>query len=301
MGASHSHAHDQGAARHNWRRLVLTLILIAAYMVAEVIGGVLANSLALLADAGHMLSDVAALGLSLFALWIARRPPQAGRTYGYYRAEILAALVNGASLVAISFYIFYEAWQRLGEPPEVAGGLMMLVATGGLLVNLAALWLLHAGRQESLNMRGAWLHVFTDTLGSVGAIAAGVLVWVWGWRLADPLISVLIGALVLYSSWGLLKESVAVLMEFAPGNVDIDDIRNTMAGVPQVQGVHDLHVWSITSGMVALSAHVVAEPAASGPALLTRLRDILHARFGIDHITIQIDAEGCCDAENLHA
>lgn len=270
----------------------MVLVLVLAYMVAEVVGGLLTNSLALLADAGHMLSDAGALALSLFALWIARRPPTSTHTYGFYRTEILAALVNGATLVAISIYIFAEAARRLGDPPEVQGGWMMAVAAGGLAVNLVGLWVLSAGRDENLNMQGAWLHVLTDTLGSVGTLGAGLLILAFGWTWADPVASVAIALLVLYSSWALLRETVAVLMEGAPGDVDVDEVRNALVGMPGVVSAHDLHVWTITSGMVALSAHVVAADGdrADG-ALLDRIRHMLHDRFGIDHITIQIEPE----------
>lgn len=286
--AGHVHGTGHGANRH---RLMICLVLVFLYMIAEAVGGWMANSLALLADAGHMLSDVAALGLSLFAMWFAGRPANARRTYGYHRAEILAALVNGAALVAISILIFVEAAERFGRPPEVHGGILMTIAVGGLLVNLAGLWLLHAGREESLNVRGAWLHVLTDALGSVGAITAGVLVWGWGWNWADPAISVLIGALVIYSSWNLLKESVAVLMESAPRGMDVDRVREAMLGVEGVAEVHDLHVWTISSGLDALSAHVVAGEGRNYPELLGRIRGVLHDRFGIDHQTIQIEPE----------
>ena len=287
---AHSHTHDARAAGS--RRLTIVLLLAGAYMVAEVVGGLLTNSLALLADAGHMLSDVAALGLALFALKAARREATARRTYGFYRTEILAALANGATLVAISFYIFFEAYQRFRNPPVVEGVGMMGVALGGLAVNLAGLWILRLGQAQSLNERGAWLHVMTDALGSVGAIIGGFAVWRFGWLWADPAVSVVIGALVVFSSWGLLRESVAVLMEGAPGHIDVDSLRDSMATAPGVESVHDLHVWSITSGMVSLSAHVCATDGASHAEFLTHLRAMLHDRFGIDHMTIQIEPSG---------
>ena len=261
-------------------------------MIAEVVGGLLTNSLALLADAGHMLSDVAALGLALFALKVSRRPATTKRTYGFYRTEILAALANGATLVAISIYIFFEAYQRFRHPPQVEGAPMMGVALGGLAVNLAGLWILRSGRAESLNERGAWLHVMTDALGSVGAILGGVAIWQFGWLWADPLVSVVIGVLVVFSSWGLLRESVAVLMEGAPGHIDVDAVRDAIARAPEVESVHDLHVWSITSGMVSLSAHVCVAEGTSHPGVLKDLRAMLHDRYGIDHMTIQIEPSG---------
>jgi cobalt-zinc-cadmium efflux system protein len=273
--------------RHR-KRLTLALVLAAVYMVAEVVGGLLANSLALLADAGHMLTDVAALGLSLFAIWAAQRPATPKRTYGYRRMEILAALVNGATLVAIAVLIFAEAYRRWSNPPSVKGGLMLAVACGGLAVNLASLWILRGGREDSLNVRGAWLHVVTDTLGSAQAIAAGVLISGFGWYWADPLASVLIGLLVIISSLGLLRESVEVLMEGVPAHVKLDEVAEVMALVPGVRAVHDLHVWTITSGFVALSAHVVVAPECSED-VLWRVRAAIHNRFGIEHSTIQVE------------
>jgi cobalt-zinc-cadmium efflux system protein len=288
----HKHAHGIDRNTANRRRLIITLVLVGGYMVAEVVGGLMSNSLALLADAGHMLSDVAALGLSLFAIWIARRPPNPKKTYGYHRAEILAALVNGATLVAISIYIFVEAYQRLRKPPEVLGGIMMAVAVGGLLVNLIGLAVLNGGKSESLNVRGAWLHVLTDALGSVGAVAAAAMVWWLGWNWADPAVSAVIGLLVIYSSWALLKESVSVLMESAPRGMDVDEVREAMVSVSGVVAVHDLHVWTITSGMDSLSAHVVMKDGQSHVDLLGRVRQVLRERFSIDHQTIQIEPEG---------
>lgn len=292
-GHGHSHAHGGSYGAQHRKRLAIVLVLVTVYMVAEVIGGILTNSLALLADAGHMLSDAVALGLSLFAIWIAQKPPTPRHTYGYYRTEILAALVNGATLVAISIYIFYEAFRRLVEPPEVQGPLMMGIATGGLLVNLIGLWVLNAGRHESLNVRGAYLHVLTDALGSVGAMTAGGLIWAFGWYWADPVASVAIGVLVLYSSWSLLRETVSVLMEGAPGHIDVDEVRRAIRALPGVQAVHDLHVWTITSGLVALSGHVVVGEDHFGQSTLARVRSLLEDRFGIDHSTIQLEVEAC--------
>lgn len=297
---AHHHDHDHGHAAHragNRRRLAMTLALAATYLVAEIVGGLWTGSLALLADAGHMFSDVASLGLSLFAVWIAERPPSAKRTYGYYRAEILAALANGATLVAVSIVIWIEAADRFRQPPEVRGGAMMGIAVGGLVVNLLGLWILSGGRQQSLNVRGAFLHVMADALGSVGAIGAGVLIWTLGWELADPIASVAIGLLVIVSAWRLLQESVSVLMESAPRGIDVDEVLAAMRAVPGVAGVHDLHVWTITSGMVALSAHVHARRELPAGPLLNDIRTAMHERFGIEHITVQVEPEGfhACD------
>jgi len=288
MAHAHTYPSLPTAGLRHRRRLTLALVLAGVYMLAEVAGGLLSNSLALLADAGHMLTDVAALGLSLFAIWAAQRPATPKRTYGYHRMEILAALANGATLVAMAVLIFAEAYRRWSNPPDVKGGLMLAVACGGLAVNLASLWILHGGREESINVRGAWLHVVTDTLGSVQAIAAGALISGFGWKWADPLASVLIGLLVVVSSWGLLKESVGVLMEGVPQHLQLDEVAEVMAAVPGVTAVHDLHVWTITSGFVALSAHVVVAPECPED-VLWRVRSAIHDRFGIDHSTIQVE------------
>jgi cobalt-zinc-cadmium efflux system protein len=267
------------------------LFLVSGYMVAEFVGGLLTNSLALLADAGHMLSDVAALALSLFAIWLTERPPTARRTYGYYRAEILAALANGGGLIAIAIFILREAYLRLREPPQVMGAPMLAIAAGGLLVNATSLWLLRGGREESLNVRGAWLHAFTDALGSVGAILAGAMVWAFGWHWADPAVSALIGILVIYSAWHLVADAASVLMEGAPSAIDVDDVARAMQETQGVATVHDLHVWSITSGLVSLSAHAVVAARHSPATVLKELQRMLRERFGIDHITIQTEPE----------
>lgn len=265
------------------------MVLATAYMAAEVVGGLIANSLALLADAGHMLSDSVALGLALFATWMASRPPTTRRTYGYHRAEILAALANGATLLAVAGWIVVEAIDRLRHPPEVAGGLMMAIAAGGLLVNGAMLLVLRGGRDESLNLRGAWLHVLTDTLGSVQAIVAGGLILAFGWTWADPVASILIAALVVYSAWGLVRETVSILMESVPAHLDLGEIQAAILAIDGVRHVHDLHVWTVTSGFVALSTHVEVEPPVD-EALLWQVRAMLRERFEIAHSTIQLES-----------
>ena len=288
----HSHAHD---AAGNSRRLAITLALQVVYLVAEVVGGWMANSLALLADAGHMLSDVAALALAMFAVWIAQKPATDSRTYGYVRTEILAALANAATLIAISIYIFYEAWVRLQSPEPVQGALVLWIAIGGLVVNVAGAALLHGGREHSMNVRGAWLHLMTDALGNVGVMIAAGLVWAFGWMWADPAVSVLIGVLVIWSSWGRLRDSVAVLLEGAPRHVDVDAVRAALLSIPDVEAVHDLHVWTITSGLEALSCHVVVgdrdERRPSGE-ILAEAHRLLHDRFGLHHLTVQIEPRG---------
>lgn len=294
---THDHPSLTEGREHNRRRLAWTLGLVVAYMAAEVIGGWLANSLALLADAGHMLSDALSLGLALFALKMAERPATPERTFGYHRAEILAALANGATLVAISGVIFHEAWQRFQDPPEVQGGLMMAVAAGGLVVNLVGLFLLHGGRSESLNVRGAWLHVMTDTLGSIQALVAGALIWVYDWTWVDPLASVLIGLLVLWSSWALLRDSVHVLMEATPREINLEDVEAALEEIEGVEDVHDLHVWTITSGFVSLAAHVWVSDIRPRVDILREIKSRLAERFGIDHSTLQLEPEdfGPCE------
>lgn len=276
------------------RRLGITLGLVLVYMVAEVVGGLLSGSLALLADAGHMLSDAGSLALALFALWIARRPRSPEKTFGYHRTEILAALANGATLVAIAIYIVIEAWHRFRSPEEVDGRIMLWVAAGGLLVNLAGIWFLHEGREESLNVRGAWLHVVADTLGSVQAIAAGALIWVFGWNVADPIAAVLIAVLVVWSSWTLLRDSVNILMEGTPGHIDAAQVESALTSVEGVVDIHDLHIWTITSGFESLSVHARVEDGdLDRDRILQEIHRTLQHRFRIEHSTIQLEGSEC--------
>ncbi len=285
---AHAHHHHHRAARSR-RRLVLVLALTAVYMLAEAVGGWLANSLALLADAGHMLADVAALVLALSAAWFSARPATAAKTFGYYRLEILAALTNGVVLVAISLVIFYQAYRRWLAPAEVASGLLIGVAAGGLVVNIVCAWLLHGAHTDDLNVRGAWLHVIGDAVGSVGAIVAGALIAFKGWAAADPLISALISCLIIWSSWHLIREATNVLLEGTPAHINLAAVEEAIRLTAGVEGVHDLHVWTITSGRDALSAHVVHAPVVAQPELLGVLRAKLHDRFGVDHLTIQME------------
>jgi cobalt-zinc-cadmium efflux system protein len=277
--------------RANRRKMTAVLWLLAVYMVAEAVGGWISGSLALLADAAHMLSDVAALGLALFAIWVGERPASGRRTFGFYRGEILAALANGAALGAIAVLIFVQAVQRLRAPSEVEGGLMAVVAAGGLLVNLIALWLLHSDHDHSLNVRAAWLHLIGDTLGSVGALASAILIRELHWTWSDPAASIAISLLIVFSSWSLLRETVAVLMESAPGHIDVDELRAAMLAVEGSCEIRDLHVWTITSGYVALAAHVCIRQGSDPRAVRVALRELLCDRFGIDHATIELDDE----------
>jgi cobalt-zinc-cadmium efflux system protein len=288
-GHSHGGAHTHGRAARSRRRLSLVLALTAVYMVAEALGGWWTGSLALLADAGHMLADVAALGLALLAVWFGSRPATPSKTFGYYRLEILAAWINGVALVVIALLICYEAYGRWSQPPAVKSSAMLLVATGGLLINIACAWLLHSERGHDLNMRGAWLHVIGDTLGSVGAIIAGALMSLYGWYTADPLMSVLIGALIVWSSWKLIHESTNVLLEGTPAHINLAAVEDAILQTDGVQDVHDLHVWTITSGREALSAHVIHAEFISQPELLKELRAKLAEQFGVNHLTIQME------------
>jgi cobalt-zinc-cadmium efflux system protein len=285
----HDHAHDRHGHDHGApRRLVLVLVLTAAFMVVEVVGGLLAGSLALLADAGHMFTDVGALALSLWAIRLARRPANAAKTYGYVRLEILAALVNGATLLVMSGFIAWEAWARLREPQPVDGPLLMAVAAAGLVVNLVGAWLLHAHAGESLNVRGAYLHVLGDLLGSVGALIAGVIVWGTGWAAADPIASVVIALLILGGAWRLVREAADILLEAAPAHVDVAALLADLRDVPELHDVHDLHVWTLTSGFVALSAHGVIEDPWHHRQVLDEIRARVR-RHGIDHVTFQLE------------
>jgi cobalt-zinc-cadmium efflux system protein len=258
-------------------------------MLAEAIGGWFANSLALLADAGHMLTDVAALTLTLAAIWFASRPATAKKTFGYYRLEILAAFVNGVALVLISLFIIFEAWQRWQTPPEIKGFQLTLIAAGGLAVNLICAYLLHSGHKHDLNIRGAWLHVMGDALGSLAAIAAGVLILSFGWIWADAATSVLISLIIVFSAWNLIKESVNVLLEGTPSHINLAALRTAIRETENVADVHDLHVWTIASGMEALSVHIIHEKTVSQSELLKVVRAKLHDEFGIDHLTIQME------------
>jgi cobalt-zinc-cadmium efflux system protein len=284
-----AHAHHTHTRTSSRRSLLIVLILTASYMLAEALGGWLTGSLALLADAGHMLTDVAALALALFAMWFSARPATPSKTFGYHRLEILAALINGVALVLISALIFYEAWQRWNAPPVINAKAMMIVAGGGLLVNLLCAWLLHGQHHQDLNLRGAWLHLMGDALGSVGALAGGALILGFGWNRADPLLSVVISLLIIWSAWHLIRESTNVLLEGTPAHINLRAVETVILETGGVEDVHDLHVWTITSGRDALSAHVVHQKAISTPALLKELRIKLHDRFGVDHLTIQME------------
>jgi cobalt-zinc-cadmium efflux system protein len=280
-------------------RLRWVLALTGTFMVVEAVGGWISGSLALLADAGHMLTDVGALALSLLTAWIAQRPADDTKTYGYLRWEILAALVNGAALFGIAAMIVVEAIQRIQEPQPVRTGLFLAVASAGLLVNLTSLVVLHSHREGSLNVRGAYLHVLGDALGSVGAVAAAVIIALTGWTLADPIVSILLSVLILVGAGRLLRDSTDILLESVPRHVSMLEVQRRMLAVPGVEAVHDLHVWTVTSGMVAMSGHAVVPDLEAHPGVLDGIRTEM-SRMGIGHVTIQLEVEhgceGCDDA-----
>jgi cobalt-zinc-cadmium efflux system protein len=283
------HAHRHGRATASRKRLVIVALFTAIYMVAEAVGGWWTGSLALVADAGHMLADVAALTLALTAVWFGSRPATPGKTFGYYRLEILAAFINGVALVLIALFIFYESYLRWFAPTPVRSGVMTIVAAGGLAVNLLCARLLHRDRHDDLNVRGAWLHIISDALGSVGAIIAGVIITLSGWYPADPLISVFIALLIIWSSWHLIREATNVLLEGTPAHINLAAVEDAILETEGVADVHDLHIWTITSGREALSAHVIHASSISQVGLLKELRTKLHDRFGVDHLTLQME------------
>ena len=311
-GPEHAHAHH-GAGGHDHTRelrgkskrsLVTTLVLITGYMVAEVVGGILSGSLALLADAGHMLTDAASIGLALLAMHVAERPPSARRTFGYRRIEILAALLNALTLWLIAAWVVVEAWHRFRDVPDVDGGLMLSIGAVGLVVNVVAAWVLHRSAEDSVNVEGAFRHVMADLLGSVGVVVSGGLVWAFGWTLADPILSVVIGVLILLSTWRLLAKVVHVLLEGAPDHVDVSRLCRELQKVEGVVEVPDIHVWTIAEGYDALSAHVLVDPDYPSSRLepvLRRLRAIVSRDFGIHHVTIQVEQSPDHCSEHSHA
>lgn len=279
-----------GAAKHR-QRMQWVLGLTTVYMLAEVVGGIITHSLALLADAGHMLTDVFGLALALFAIWFAGKPATPERTFGYYRAEILAALANAVVLFFISGVILYEAWQRFREPEPIQSGPMLLVAVIGLLVNVVSAWLLHSASGESLNMRGAYFEVVSDLLGSIGVIAAAAIIYFTGWYYADPLFSIGIGLFIIPRTWKLLRESIGVLLEGTPKDIDLVSLERDMAAVPGVRKVHDLHIWTLTSGVHAMSGHIVLARGADGELVRRQVESVVSDVYKIDHTTLQTEAE----------
>jgi cobalt-zinc-cadmium efflux system protein len=295
--AHHGQGPSPGAVT---RALRAALVLTAVLFVAEVIGGILSNSLALLADAGHMLTDVGALALSLFVAWFSRQPVSSTKTFGYLRWEILAAFLNGAALLLMSAWIATEAVIRLRAPESVESGLMLVVAVAGLTVNAVAAWLLHPAHATSLNVRGAYLHVLGDLLASVGTVAAAIIVSFTGWLAADPIASLVSTVLVVRGAWRLVRESVDVLLEASPAHISLESVRQRMESDPDVESVHDLHVWTVTSGVIAMSAHAIVREPEHHQAALERLHDAM-GEMGIHHVTIQLERREMYEREaHLH-
>lgn len=298
----HEHSHSGHSHAHNANKKALTIsfFLIAGFMFVEFIGGYLTNSLALISDAGHMLSDAVALGLSLSALIFGSRAATPSKTYGYKRFEILAALLNGIVLVLISVFIFKEAIHRLSEPPHVIGPGMMVISVIGLIINIIVAYILHSqgSTKENLNIRSAFLHVIGDLLGSVGAIAAAILIMLFGWYIADPIASMIVSLLVLYSGWHVLKESVNILMEAKPSEIDSDEIVNALKSIEGIEDIHDLHIWMITSEFSVLTVHLIVKPNVDRDLILEKAKRSIHERFGIKHATIQLEGKNICLSED---
>jgi len=286
----------------NQRRLLVALSITGLMTIVELAGGLISNSLALIGDAGHMFTDTLALGLSLFALNLAKRPASQTKTYGYYRAEILAALVNGTILVLVSAYIFYEAYHRFVEPPEVRGGLMLIVAAIGLAANVVGISVLRSAGSRNLNVKGAFLHMWSDTLSSLGVIAAGAIILLTGRTIADPIISIIIGLLILRGAGGLVWESINILLEAVPKHLDVSRINDAVRKIKGVRDIHDVHLWAITSGMYAMSCHLLIEDqmVSNCTQIVEEVNKTLSQGFGISHSTVQLECEECENSPVCH-
>jgi len=291
-----NHGHGASLRAISRRRLRWAMAIILVFLLVEVVGGLLTGSLALLADAGHMLTDLLALAMAIFVGYLADRPATPERTFGFLRAEVIGAFINGATLILVVSLIFREAISRFLHPAEVAGAGMLGVALAGLLANLASAWVLAGSRKENINIEGAFVHMLADTLGSVGAVVAGIVILATGWLLADPLASVLIGLLILWSSIGLLRRTLAILIQATPPHLDFHEIQAALEANEHVAAVHDLHIWSVTLGFSVLTANIWLKPMCSDPACwqecLRDLQNTLNERFGIDHATLQLEPAG---------
>ncbi|PWK65093.1 cobalt-zinc-cadmium efflux system protein [Streptomyces sp. CG 926] len=289
-GDGHAHGPRIGSAgeRHQ-KPLAIAFAITAAYALVEVVAGFTTGSLALISDAAHMGTDVLGLGLALAAIHLAKRPAAGQRTYGTYRLEVLAAVINGLLLFGVAFYVLYEAVERFRNPTEVPGVPMLVVAVIGLVVNLISFRLLSAGAKESLNLKGAYLEVFADMLGSVGVIIGAVVIWTTGFQYADPIVGTVIGLFILPRTWKLMRQALRIIMEVAPPDVDVEAATRDLAAIPGVIQVHDLHIWTITSGMEAASAHIVIKEGADWHAVLDQSRQILAETYGVTHPTIQVE------------
>lgn len=290
-----THNHDRHIDAVSRRPLIITLALVLVIMVAEIIGGLVSNSLALLSDAGHMLTDALAIALSLFAMNLARRPATNRKTFGYHRAEILAAFANGAVLILLSVYIFYEAVQRFSDRPEVESPLMLVVAIIGLAANLTGMLLLRRGSSRSINIRAAFWHIIGDTLSSVGVIIAAIIIYFTGWTIADPILAIVIGVFILWGAVRIVRESVDILLESVPKGVKVEEVTDAVKKLKGVEDLHEVHIWTLTSGVYALSAHLkVADQTVSASGdILARVNDVLAHDFNISHTTLQMECESC--------
>ena len=286
-----AHDHSEELRQASKRDLTIALLIISSFMFVEVIGGILSGSLALIADAGHMLTDAASIGLALFAVHFATKDASVERTFGYHRIEILAALTNALTLWLVSAWVLFEAYHRFQDIPEVEGGLMLIIGTVGLIANLAAAWVLHRSAKHSVNVEGALAHVIADLLGSVAVIVSGVLVWAFGWHISDPILSVLIGILILFSTWRLLARIVHVLLKRTPDHIDVDKLCDEIVELEGVTVIHDVHVWTLAPGYDALTAHVLVDPEreVDTAILLRDIQEIAYKKFNLQHITIQIE------------
>ena len=293
----HDHAHVHEASESNLKRVMIALVLTGTFMFVEVVGGILSGSLALLADAGHMLTDTMALALAAAAFHVSKRPPGGSLTYGYQRFQILAAFVNGLSLLFIVGWILYEAVERFVTPRDILGETMLVVAAAGLVVNIISFAVLHTGDQENLNIRGAALHVAGDLLGSVAAIVAAIVIIYTGWTLIDPILSVAVAMLILRSAWSLLKRSAHVLLEGAPDWLDVSDMQErVVANVPGVSGIHHVHVWGLTPQQLMLTMHVtLADNVPSQSDVVRRVKAFVEQEYGIGHSTVEVEIDGCAD------
>jgi len=296
---NHNHNGNGKAEKRQTRGLLFALVIVLVMMTAEIIGGLLSHSLALLSDAGHMLVDALALSISFFALNLAHKPANTKRTFGYHRVEIMAALANGVILTLVSVFIFYEAYQRLLNPAAVRSGLMLIVAIIGLIANLIGIWLLHRDRKANLNIRGAFLHILGDTISSVGVIAGAIIIAVTGKSFADPIIAMFIGLIIFWGAFRLVKESSDILLETVPGHITLDKVTSALGAIKGVQSIHDLHVWTITSGIYALSSHVVVDDVLVSRTgdIVENINHLLQERFNITHTTLQLECtgDGCAD------
>jgi cobalt-zinc-cadmium efflux system protein len=302
---THSHAEDRTNAG---RPLRITLVVVIVVMVAEIIGGLLSNSLALLGDAGHMLTDALAIGLSLFAITMARRPATSRRTFGYHRTEIMAALANGVVLILVSAYIFYEAYQRFFEEPTINSPIMLTIAAIGLVANLIGMLVLQRSSKGSLNIRAAFWHIIGDTLSSVGVIIAGIIIIFTGWTVVDPILACVIGVVILWGAFRIVKEATDVLLESVPAGIDLQAVEDAMKTIEGVVESHDVHIWTITSGIYALSAHVRVDDlmVSQSNELIVSINEILEKKFNITHATLQLECDACsseggtCSLPNGH-